>query len=264
MCRDRGGGGVAGRGGAGRGTDELHRQVSLTWTPHASPRTPGLPVDQALQKTGGTACLLLCPANMAQNTCLKSHLLLPILDLAFPPQNTLIEGRHHPHHSKFLHLQETVDTFVKHTTQFPGLLTTAHSACPFPARPQPGELPQGHKVSKPWPLGGHKTASRGSEAARGQDAIPALPPQASALLCRDQRAGRHTPGHHAPPALMCWSGRGNAGNLRTQIKGQQPDCDHFRNIRSTESPAARCQLLQQRHPCSHLRSWAMCFPSSFL
>ena len=169
-------------GGAGRGTDELHRRVSLTWTPHASPRAPGLPVDQALQKIGGTACLLLCPANMAWNTCLNSHLLL---DIAFPPQNTLIEGRHHPHDSKFLRLQETVDTFVKHTTQFPGLLTTAHSACLFPARRQPGELPQGHKVSKPWPPGGHKTASRGSEAARGQEAIPALPPQAYVLLRGD-------------------------------------------------------------------------------
>ena len=84
----------------------------------------------------------------------------------YPPQNALIEGRHYPHDSKFDRLQETVDTFVKHTTQFPGFLTTVHSVGPFPARPQPGELPQGHKVSKPWPPGGkQRSASRGSEAA---------------------------------------------------------------------------------------------------
>lgn len=113
-------------------------------------------MDQGLQEIGRTACLMLCPANMAQNTCLKSHLLLPILYLVFPPQNTLVEGRHHPQDSKFLHFQETVDTFLKHTTQFPGLLTTAHSAGLFLARPQPGELPLGHKVSKPWPPGGQQ------------------------------------------------------------------------------------------------------------
>ena len=123
----------------------------------------------------------------------------------YPSQNALIEGRHHHHDSKFHRLQETVDTFMKHTTQFPGFLTTVHSVGPFPARPQPGELPQGHKVSKPWPPGGQqRSASRGREAAHGRDAIPALPPPASALLRGDQGAGQRAPGHHAPPALMCW------------------------------------------------------------